>query len=61
MAADGRYDPQFFPGIWAADPSHPPGAPAAKSPPLIEIYPEKDAYLRVAAERYFDLPDAPSH
>ena len=56
MALESRYDPDFYPGVWAADPSLPPGDPEAKSPPLVELYPEKDDYLVVAAERYFD-PD----
>lgn len=54
MAVESRYDPHFFPGEWAADPSLAPGSPDAKSPPLVELYPEKDDYLVIAPERYFD-------
>lgn len=54
MTVDARYDPDFFPGTWAADPSRPVGTPDAKSPPLSVLYPEKDDYLIVDPTRYFD-------
>jgi len=54
MAVESRYDPNFFPGIWAADPALPPGSPDAKSPPLAELYPEIGQYLLIDPKRYTD-------
>jgi phenylpropionate dioxygenase-like ring-hydroxylating dioxygenase large terminal subunit len=52
MTDAAHYNPDFFPGAWAIDPEAPVGSPSAKSPPLIELYPEIDRYRRIAAERY---------
>ncbi|HLG86512.1 MAG TPA: aromatic ring-hydroxylating dioxygenase subunit alpha [Alphaproteobacteria bacterium] len=54
MSIGEKCEPDFYPGVWAADASLPVGAPEAKSPPLEALYPEKDRYLTIAPERYFD-------
>lgn len=52
MSRPSPIAPGFRPGHHAVRPGAPASSPERKSPPLEALYPEKDAYLRLAPERY---------
>lgn len=48
-----EFPASVVPGEYALDPSVPAGQHDAKSPPLRDLYPDRDRYLQVGTERYW--------
>lgn len=48
-----EFPPEIVPGEYAVTPDAPAGSHDEKSPPLSALYPERDQFLKVSADRYY--------